>query len=71
MYGQMRKVKTCKERNDDWSMTVLGRTENIIDLPAADAVYHLTCNVNFRTGTSISKHFQSDDIKKTAIVLYS
>lgn len=64
-------VKKCEERNDNWSMTVLGRIENIIDLPAADAVYHQTCNVNFRTGRSIPKPFQSDDVKKILLSVKS
>ncbi|VDI45292.1 Hypothetical predicted protein [Mytilus galloprovincialis] len=40
----------CKERNDEWSEIVLRRL-NIApsDLHAADAIYHQTCSVNFRT----------------------
>lgn len=38
----------CKERCDDWSLEVLKRLNMVTDLPAADAVYHQSCNVNFR-----------------------
>ena len=43
----------CLWRNDSWGISVLSRIECIIDLPAADAVYHITCNTNFRTGKNI------------------
>ncbi|WAR20662.1 LOW QUALITY PROTEIN: hypothetical protein MAR_014636 [Mya arenaria] len=41
----------CIERNDSWS------NENIVvlDLPAADAVYHQKCKVNFRTTRQIPR----------------
>ena len=40
---------TCRERADDWSYTVKVRILHVQDLHAADAVYHQTCSVNFRT----------------------
>ena len=43
----------CASRNDSWSETVLGRIECVNDLHAADAVYHLICTNNFRTGLQI------------------
>ena len=53
-------LKTCRERNDDWSQTVLGCLEYLRDLHAADAVYHQTCSINFRTGKNIPKQCSSD-----------
>jgi autonomous glycyl radical cofactor GrcA len=47
-------VEDCKKRNfDEWSQMVLGRIEFAQDLHAADACYHQTCSVNFRTGKQI------------------
>ena len=46
-------AQVCKARNDEWSITVLGRIEYALDLCAADAVYHKACSVNFRTGKQI------------------
>lgn len=39
----------CDERRDEWSAEVRGRIESVNDLHAADAVYHQSCSVNFRT----------------------
>ena len=44
---------TCRERNDMWAQNVLTRVESVHDLPAADAIYHKQCSVNFRTGRNI------------------
>ena len=35
------------KREDSWTADVQTRLELIHDLPAADAVYHQQCNVNF------------------------
>ena len=43
-------LTTCCERADSWSDTVKARILHVHDLHAADAVYHQTCSVNFRTG---------------------
>ena len=54
------KIKdTCVQRNDKWSYDVASRLASVIDLPAADAVYHQACSVNFRTGKCIPLAFQS------------
>ena len=50
----------CIARNDQWAHDVSGRIASIIDLPAADALYHQSCSVNFRTKRQIPKAFQSD-----------
>ena len=42
-------MATCRERADDWSDKVKARILHVHDLHAADAVYHQTCSVNFRT----------------------
>ena len=48
----------CDSRGDECAHTVRGRMEYVAhDLHAADAVYHQTCNVNFRTGKQIPKAF--------------
>ena len=49
----------CKERNDKWANQVLGRLKFTIDLPAAEAIYHQSCSVNFRTFKNIPRKFQS------------
>ncbi|CAG2198760.1 SMAD4 [Mytilus edulis] len=57
----------CKERNDEWSEIVLRRL-NIApsDLHAADAIYHQTCSVNFRTGKQIPVSKQANkEVKRT------
>lgn len=46
-------AQVCKARNDEWSITVLGRIEYALDLCGADAMYHQACSVNFRTGKQI------------------
>lgn len=54
-------AQICKERNDEWSETVLDRLEYAQDLHAADAVYHQACSVNFRTGKQVPLQHCSDD----------
>ncbi|KAK6186089.1 hypothetical protein SNE40_008194 [Patella caerulea] len=51
----------CLKRNDAWGNQVLARLEYALDLPAADAIYHQTCNVNFRTGKYIPVSKQKDE----------
>ena len=43
-------LATCCERADSLSDTVI---LHVHDLHAGDAVYHQTCNVNFRTLTDL------------------
>ncbi|KAK7111326.1 hypothetical protein V1264_010980 [Littorina saxatilis] len=51
-------LKKCDERNDEWADIVKGKLEFARDLHAADAVYHITCNCNFRAlGLSIPKRY--------------
>lgn len=51
----------CYERNDAWSCDVLSRLTIALDLPAAEAVYHQSCYVNFRTGRQIPQCFQDTE----------
>ena len=54
-------LELCSERgNDLWAEVVRGRIINVHDLPAADAIYHQTCSVNFRTGKQVPKIFAVD-----------
>jgi len=54
-------MATCYERRDAWSEVVQARIMNAHDLPAADAMYHQTCSVNFCTEKHIPKIFMSDE----------
>lgn len=45
-------VDICKQRSDVWSSEVERRVNSALDLPAADAVYHQCCSVNFRYHSS-------------------
>jgi len=45
----------CNVRQDVWSLEVKGRLESIIDLPAAEAVYHSKCFTRFMTGRNFVK----------------
>ena len=35
---------------------------NVHNLPAADAVYHQTCNVNFRTNRQLPQLYETDEL---------
>lgn len=41
-------IKHCDIRQDEWSLDVSGRLESVIDLPAAEAVDHMTCLTRFK-----------------------
>lgn len=51
----------CSERGDAWAETIRSRLLNVHDLPAADAVYHQTCNVNFRTKRQLPRIYEVDE----------
>lgn len=38
------------------------RLKSVHDLPAADALYHQSCSVNFRTGKQLPKTFQTENV---------
>ena len=52
-------LQSCAERKDEWSTLVAGRIEFAQDLIAADAVYHQSCSVNYRTGKQIPHQHSS------------
>ena len=52
-------LQCCSARSDEWAFTGKGRTEFYgCDLHAADCVYHLVCDLNFRTGWGIPLRFR-------------
>lgn len=52
-------LNSCAKRKDEWSTSVASRIAYAQDLVAADAVYHQSCNVNFRTGKQLPQHHSS------------
>lgn len=51
-------LEICSKRgNDSWAEIVRGRLLHVHDLPAADAMYHQVCSVNFRTEKQIPKMY--------------
>ena len=54
----------CKIRNDTWAEKVHDRINFKTDLPAADAVYHRTCNASFRTNKNIPQRFSEPALAK-------
>ena len=56
----------CDSRNDDWSNEIKVRLSGIIDLHAADAVYHNQCNKNFMANKNIPSSYVTveQDAKK-------
>ena len=54
-------LQTCSERGDAWAEEVQARISQVYDLPAADAMYHQACSMNFRTKKQIPKRFASDE----------
>ena len=57
-------TKICEERNDKWGRLVASRLAFVIDLHAADAVYHQQCSVNFHTLKNIPKQHSSHSATK-------
>ena len=50
-------TEKCANRNDKWAQMVLARVVSVHDFPAADAMYHHVCSVNFHTGKHIPQTF--------------
>lgn len=65
-------LQTCFERKEEWAEVVRTRILRVHDLPAADAIYHQACNVNFRTKKQIPMQFASEqsDVKKEKLDAY-
>lgn len=59
-------LRICQERADSWSDAVKARILHVHDLHAADAVYHQTCSVNFRTKKQMpaAHEFAVKDVKR-------
>ena len=61
---QTKILRACDERDDEWAVEVRGRIKYVNDLHAADALYHQTCSVNFRTGKTVPQLFSPVASKK-------
>ena len=58
-------IKTAASNRDDkWAEDVLHRIQSVVDLPAADAIYHQSCSVCFRTGRGVPQLYSSSEKKK-------
>lgn len=55
-------LNLCQERNDAWAHSVMARILSVHDLHAADAVYHKSCDINFRTMKKIPTAHSSDKL---------
>ena len=60
---QNRLLDIADERDDDWGKDVAERIRAVIDLPAAEARYHLSCNINFRTVRQIPSKYAAAPTK--------
>ena len=58
-------MKICDARQDKWGADVKSRINFIHDLHAADAIYHKSCDVNFRTEKNIPASIFSADEQST------
>ena len=51
-------LAVCETQGDKWALSVQSRTEYFgRDLHAADALYHHTCAINFRTGKGVPVNY--------------
>ena len=55
-------LQCCDSRNDSWSREVSMRCHGIIDLAAAEALYHVRCYDNFRKIHPRGQGLITDDI---------
>ena len=46
-------METCRMRNDNWGIEVLGRLQSCNDLVAEEAIYHKNCLTRFKKGLSV------------------
>ena len=58
---QKKILECCDKFPSEWSDAIKGRILFVHDLPAAAAVYHKICDVNFRTGRHIPGIFNNDE----------
>lgn len=59
-------IEACDKYENDWVDTVRDRVVYAHDLPAADAVYHQLCSVNFRTGKQIPHLFKTKVVQRAS-----
>lgn len=59
-----RLLKTCQERDDTWGNEVQARLLSIVDLPAADAIYHRNCYTYFVTKQQNPSNPEEPEAKK-------
>ena len=50
-------LEVCDKRNNALAISVKGRIRFVTYLHAADAVYHASCNLSFRTGKSLPQTY--------------
>ena len=51
----------CHRRGDAWAESIEARRLHVHDLPAADAIYHQECSVNFHTDKQIPTVHQTSE----------
>lgn len=56
-------LKVCEERDDNRSNEVKHRILSVVDLVAADGIYHHACSSNCRTKKQKPQDFQSDPMQ--------
>ena len=62
---QSKMQEIAVQRKDEWGHTIHELLNMVIDLPAADACYHQSCNVNFRTSKQIPNKYSSSSKRKS------
>ena len=50
----------CEKRNDSWAETVKIRLNDCIDLPAAEGIYHKTCQVKFMAEKQLHNNYSME-----------
>ena len=62
---QYRLCDIAEKQQDEWTEIVLGKIDQVIALPAADAFYYQMCNANFRASRNIPlKHATLSNAKR-------
>ena len=56
-----RLIEACDKRSDDWGHLVRSRLLSVVDLPAADALYHHNCYFNFVNKKNIPSNRDNRD----------
>ena len=61
-------IAACDKRNDKWGEDVRQRVIATPDLPAADAIYHKSCDSNFRNQKLIPQQHQEQPQKRIKLI---